>query len=42
LLARAHAAGVDMPITEAVTQLLTGRDMAATLTVLMGRALRDE
>lgn len=43
LLARAWAAGVEMPITEAVAGLLAGEvrvdEMAAAL---MGRALRDE
>ena len=43
LLARAAAAGVEMPITEAVTKLLDGeRTVAETAEALMKRALRDE
>jgi glycerol-3-phosphate dehydrogenase (NAD(P)+) len=43
LAARAAAAGVDMPITAAVTALLAGeQDVRATMAALMGRALRDE
>lgn len=43
LLARAQAAGVDMPITQAVTNLLTGQcNIPQTMAALMGRALRDE
>jgi glycerol-3-phosphate dehydrogenase (NAD(P)+) len=43
LLARAAAAGVEMPITEAVTQLLAGQtSIAETMATLMGRALKDE
>ena len=43
LLARAAAAGVDMPITEAVTKLLAHEmNIAQTMAALMGRALKDE
>jgi glycerol-3-phosphate dehydrogenase (NAD(P)+) len=43
LLARAQAAGVDMPITAAVTDLLTGEtNITQTMAKLMGRALKDE
>jgi glycerol-3-phosphate dehydrogenase (NAD(P)+) len=43
LLARAAAAGTDMPITEAVTNLLSGaKNIPETMTILMGRALKDE
>jgi glycerol-3-phosphate dehydrogenase (NAD(P)+) len=43
LLARAKAAGADMPITEAVTELLAGRrTIPQTMAALMGRALKDE
>ncbi len=43
LLARATAAGVDMPITEAVTALLSGaRNIPQTMASLMSRDLRDE
>jgi glycerol-3-phosphate dehydrogenase (NAD(P)+) len=43
LLARAAAANVDMPITEAVTKLLAHEmNIAQTMAALMGRALRDE
>jgi glycerol-3-phosphate dehydrogenase (NAD(P)+) len=43
LAARAEAAGVDMPITAAVTALLAGEcDVPETMAALMGRALRDE
>jgi len=43
LLARAAAAGVDMPITEAVTNLLSGaKNIPQTMAALMGRALKDE
>ena len=43
LLARARAAGADMPITEAVTDLLSGaKNIQATMAALMGRALKDE
>lgn len=43
LLARAQAAGVDMPITEAVTNLLSGgKNIPQTVAALMGRALKDE
>ena len=43
LLARAGAQGVDMPITEAVTDLLAGRiDVAAAMTRLLRRVPRDE
>ncbi len=43
LLARARAQGVEMPITEAVTDLLAGRiDVAAAMTRLLRRAPRDE
>lgn len=43
LLARAKAAGVDMPVTQAVTKLLSGEaNFAQTMNDLMGRALREE
>lgn len=43
LLARAGAAGVDMPITAAVTELLSGaKNIPETMAALMGRALKDE
>ncbi len=43
LLARAATAGVEMPITEAVTKLLDGeRTVAETAAILMSRALKDE
>ncbi|NNM56628.1 NAD(P)H-dependent glycerol-3-phosphate dehydrogenase [Acidocella sp.] len=43
LLARAAAAGVDMPITAAVAKLLAGgAGIAQTMAELMGRALKDE
>jgi glycerol-3-phosphate dehydrogenase (NAD(P)+) len=43
LLARAAAAQVEMPITEAVSRLLTGEmDIPQTMAALMGRALREE
>lgn len=43
LLARARAAGVDMPITQAVTKLLAHEmNVPETMSLLMGRALRDE
>ena len=43
LLARAEAASTEMPITEAVTKLLTNeRSIGETVAVLMGRALKDE
>lgn len=43
LLARARAAGVEMPITEAVTRLLAGEmNVAQIMAALMGRALKDE
>jgi glycerol-3-phosphate dehydrogenase (NAD(P)+) len=42
LLARAQQAGVEMPITAAVTQLLDGAGIAETMAALMGRALKDE
>jgi len=43
LLARAHAAGTEMPITEAVTRLLSGeQNILQTVAALMGRALKDE
>jgi glycerol-3-phosphate dehydrogenase (NAD(P)+) len=43
LLARAEAAGVDMPITEAVTHLISGaKNIPQTVAALMGRALKDE
>jgi len=42
LLARAQAAGVDMPITAAVTELLAGRhDVASAVRDLMGRPRRS-
>jgi glycerol-3-phosphate dehydrogenase len=42
LLARAQQAGVEMPITAAVTQLLDGAGIAESMAALMGRALKDE
>ena len=43
LLARAQSTGTEMPITEAVTKLLTNeRSIGETVAVLMGRALKDE
>jgi len=43
LLARALAAGVEMPVAAAVAGLLAGEaSVAATMAALMGRALRDE
>jgi len=43
LLARAHAARVDMPITAAVAKLLGGATtIPETVSVMMGRALKDE
>jgi glycerol-3-phosphate dehydrogenase (NAD(P)+) len=43
LLARAQAAGTEMPITEAVTNLLSGaQNIPQTAAALMGRALKDE
>jgi len=43
LLARARAAAVEMPITEAVTRLLTGEmNVPQTMAALMSRALKDE
>jgi glycerol-3-phosphate dehydrogenase (NAD(P)+) len=43
LLARARAAGVEMPITEAVTRLLAGEmNVPQTMAALMSRALKDE
>jgi glycerol-3-phosphate dehydrogenase (NAD(P)+) len=43
LLTRAQKAGIEMPITEAVTRLLTQeRTVSQTMVVLMGRALKDE
>lgn len=43
LRARATAARVDMPITEAVTELLSGaKNIPQTMASLMGRALKDE
>ncbi len=43
LTARARAAGVEMPVTEAVTALLAGEtSIAETMGALMGRALKDE
>lgn len=43
LLARATACGVDMPITQAVTNLLNGEmTVAKTMAALMSRALKDE
>lgn len=43
LAARARAAGVEMPITEAVAGLLAGEvSVSAMAAALMGRALRDE
>lgn len=43
LLARAKLAGVEMPITQAVTKLLSGEmNVAQTMAALMGRSLKDE
>jgi glycerol-3-phosphate dehydrogenase (NAD(P)+) len=43
LLARGEAAGVDMPVTAAVTQLLAGRtSIAQAMSALMGRAQKEE
>ena len=43
LLARARMSGVEMPITQAVTNLLEGgMTVAKTMAALMGRALKDE
>lgn len=43
LLARANSCGVEMPITEAVTNLLGGgMSVAQTMAALMNRALKDE
>ncbi|MBU6425386.1 MAG: NAD(P)-dependent glycerol-3-phosphate dehydrogenase [Rhodospirillales bacterium] len=43
LLARAAEARVDMPITQAVTKLLSGEmNIPQTMAALMGRALKDE
>ena len=43
LLARARAAAVEMPITEAVTRLLAGEmNVPQTMAALMSRALKDE
>ncbi|MDE2238643.1 MAG: NAD(P)-dependent glycerol-3-phosphate dehydrogenase [Rhodospirillales bacterium] len=43
LLARAVEAGVEMPITQAVTKLLSGEmNIPQTMAALMGRALKDE
>jgi glycerol-3-phosphate dehydrogenase (NAD(P)+) len=43
LLARAAATGTEMPITEAVTNLLEGeKTIPQTMAALMGRALKDE
>jgi glycerol-3-phosphate dehydrogenase (NAD(P)+) len=43
LLARGAKAGVEMPLTEAVTKLLGGEmNVAAAMAALMGRALKDE
>ncbi len=43
LAARAAAAGVDMPITQAVTNLLSGaQNIPATMAALMRRAQKDE
>lgn len=43
LLARAEALGVEMPITQAVTNLLGGgMNVAETMAALMSRALKDE
>ena len=43
LLARAAEAGVEMPITQAVTKLLAGEmNVPQTMTALMSRALKDE
>ncbi len=43
LAARARALGVDMPITQAVTRLLSGEmDIPRTLAALMSRDLKDE
>lgn len=43
LLARAAALGIEMPITQAVTNLLSGgMNVPETMAMLMSRALRDE
>ena len=43
LLARAAAAGVEMPISQAVAKLLAGEmNIPQTMAALMGRALKDE
>jgi glycerol-3-phosphate dehydrogenase (NAD(P)+) len=42
LLARAAAAGVEMPITAAVTGLLGGAAITDTVGAIMGRSLKDE
>jgi glycerol-3-phosphate dehydrogenase (NAD(P)+) len=42
LLARAGQAGVEMPITAAVTRLLAGAGVAESMAALMARALKDE
>ena len=43
LLARAARAGVEMPITQTVTKLLSGEmNVPQTMAALMGRALKDE
>ncbi|MBU6448567.1 MAG: NAD(P)-dependent glycerol-3-phosphate dehydrogenase [Rhodospirillales bacterium] len=43
LLARAAGAGVEMPITQAVTKLLSGEmNVPQTMAALMSRALKDE
>jgi glycerol-3-phosphate dehydrogenase (NAD(P)+) len=43
LLTRARTAGIDMPLTEAVTKLLAGEtNISDTVKTLMGRALKDE
>jgi len=42
LLARAGAAKVEMPITQAVAALLSGAGIAETVAAVMGRALKDE
>jgi glycerol-3-phosphate dehydrogenase (NAD(P)+) len=43
LVARAHAAGVELPVCEAVADLLQGRlTMPEAIARLMGRPLRDE
>ncbi|OYV40604.1 MAG: glycerol-3-phosphate dehydrogenase [Rhodospirillales bacterium 20-64-7] len=43
LLARAEAAGIEMPVTAAVTKLLAGEmNVSETMAALMARAQRDE